>query len=92
MGEFERSATMKPVEFNAKVSADRTVRIPSELAHEIPADATVHVALTPMNQHQSRVEALAQTFGSCKDDSLSEIFRQIEIDRHADTGRDIDIL
>jgi hypothetical protein len=82
---------VKPVEFNAKVSPDRTVRIPSELAHEIPADSTVHVALTPVNQHQSRLDALAQTFGSCKDDSLADIFEQIENDRHADTGRDIDI-
>ena len=82
---------MKPVEFNAKISADRTVSIPSELAHEIPADVTVHVALTPIDQRQSRLEGLIQTFGSCKDDSLSDIFRQIESDRHADTGRDINI-
>ena len=83
---------MKPVEFNAKISPDRTVRIPSELARELPTDATVHVALTPLDQHQSRLEVLANTFGSCKDDSLTEIFQQIDIDRHADTGRDIDIL
>ena len=82
---------MKPVEFNAKVSSDHTVRIPQDFAQEIPPESTVHVALTPVNHHQARLEALKRTFGSCRDDSLAKIFEQIDHDRHADTGREIEI-
>ena len=90
-GDGWKGLILKPVEFNAKVSSDCTLRIPKDLAEEIPPESTVHVALTPVNQHQSRLETLKGTFGSCKDDSLDKIFQEIDRNRHTDMGRDIDI-
>ena len=85
---------MKPVEFNTRVLPGGTLIIPSELAAQLSPDQHVHVTLVPAERDPEAVRrGIASTFGAWKDDpSIGEIFEQIDRERHADQGRDIDPL
>lgn len=87
---------MKTVEFDTTVMQGGTLRIPSELLAQLPPDQPVHVIVIPSGRDAStdaRRQALLEPEGAwADDDSIPGIFEEIERERHADRGRDIDPL
>ena len=87
---------MKQLEFDTEVSGDRTIQIPPNLAREVDAHQAVHVVVSvpdgDMRPHTNgKASALMASFGSCKDESLTAIFDEMDRMRHADRGRQINI-
>ena len=84
---------MKPVEFDTKVLPGGTLRIPSDLATQLPTDQQVHVTVVPAERDPEAVRrGIASTFGAWKDDpSINEIFEEIDRERHADLGREVEL-
>jgi len=87
---------MKQVEFDSEISGEKTIQIPSQLADQVGAHQLVHVVVSVPDdggeqlRANGKVSALMATFGSCKDESLTAIFEEIDRKRHADRGRQID--
>ncbi|MGH7213198.1 MAG: hypothetical protein ACREIT_00220 [Tepidisphaeraceae bacterium] len=84
---------MKPVEFDAELTPDRTLRIPEPLAGGLPPSGRVRVRITQTPTPPLDVAAaIKATFGSCADPSLDAIFRTIDDERHRDTGRPVQVM
>lgn len=87
---------MKTVEFDTTVMQGGTLRIPSELSAQLPPDQPVHVIVIASGRDTSadaRRQALLESAGAwADDDSIPGIFEEIERERHADRGRDVDPL
>ena len=87
---------MKQLEFDTEVTGERTIQIPPHLAREVDAHQSVHVVVsvsdgdTPPHTN-GMASALMASFGSCKDESLTAIFDDMDRTRHADRGRQIHI-
>ena len=84
---------VKTLEFDAMVIGG-ILRIPSELSGQLSVDQIVHVIITPTGAAASadeRRRALLETAGAWADDpSIPAIFEEIDRERHADRGRDVD--
>lgn len=80
---------MKPLEFDTKISVERTIQIPPSLATQLDRNQSVHVVLSEPLAANGHAAALMATFGSCQDDSLDDIFGDIAQKRHAGRGRPI---
>jgi len=86
---------MKQVEFDTKISGEKTIQIPSQLAEQVGTHQMVHVVVSvpdddgEQSRANGKVSALMATFGSCKDGSLAAIFEEIDRKRHADRGRQV---
>ena len=84
---------MKPVEFDTRVLPGGTLRIPPELAEQISTDQQVHVTVAPAERDPEIVRrGIASTFGAWKaDPSTLSIFDEIDRERHADLGREVEL-
>ena len=89
---------MRIFEFDAEISEERTLKIPPELTEQVDPHQVVHVTLHVSDGREEtkpldeKAAAVMATFGACKDDaSLVEIFKEIDKERHAYLGREINI-
>jgi hypothetical protein len=89
---------MRTFEFDAEISEERTLKIPQELAKQVDSHQVVHVILhigdgkEEPKPPDEKAAAVMATFGACKDDgSLVEIFKEIDKERHAYLGREVNI-
>lgn len=85
--------TSKTIEFDTRVGADGTLRIPPALAEQLPADAEVHVVVRRESSKEDQAEQLRRLLQTGeRDDSLDAIFEQIDRELHAYHGRPVESL